>query len=184
MLGRATRRPRAPGSSFSASGRARLRSLVRSAEINIASRGQARAWRWIRATRHLSMVSRIFAAWPGRPACGPGRSRGPAWGSSEIRFARLRDEGVPVVIKFALVFGADELRPGIDGGPIGDGRGPGRGKDAFIFDRKMELQNLATVIGIEVPTTAGVGIFFGVAFHRVFGSVVIDEPVAFHHVQL
>src|SRR5216683_1716177 len=78
---------------------------------------------------------------------------------SKIRLLCLRHRGVLPAIVFMDVFAADEVRPRAHGGPIGDGRRPGHREDAFILDRKMELQHLAPVVGVEFPTPAGAEIF-------------------------
>src|SRR5215813_9992724 len=51
---------------------------------------------------------------------------------SKIRLVRVRDLGVLVCVVFTPVFGADQLRPWIQGAPIRDGRGPRRREHALI----------------------------------------------------
>src|SRR5258708_4967455 len=67
------------------------------------------------------------------------------------------------------------------------GRRPGHREDAFIFDRELELQVLASVavVGCRacIGAPRGAQILPCVPFQSFFRSFVIDEPVAFHDVQ-
>src|SRR5260370_38635913 len=65
---------------------------------------------------------------------------------SEVRLVRSRDLGVVFIIILGPVFRTDPFRYLVGPGHIGQGRGPGRREDAFIFDRQMKLQELASVI--------------------------------------
>src|ERR1700704_6129883 len=84
---------------------------------------------------------------------------------------------------FTRIFSADKVRPFAQGGPISNGRRPGHREDAWILDGKLELQHLAAVVGVEVPATTRAPILFGIALHRIFCVVVVNEPVALHYMQ-
>src|SRR6266853_3896260 len=65
---------------------------------------------------------------------------------SEIRLVRPRHRGVPSGQRqFQRVLGTDNFPPCFGAAPVGYGRRPGHGEDAFIFDRELELQVLAPV---------------------------------------
>src|SRR5580692_2104661 len=100
---------------------------------------------------------------------------------SEIRLASSRDLRVLVGIVFMPVFGADNLPPfrGIE--RIGYGRGPRRREGALILDREMDLQVVAGVIEIERALVTHK--LLVASFQRTFRGFVIEQRVAFHHVQ-
>src|SRR5450755_1930190 len=90
------------------------------------------------------------------------------------------------------IFGADSLRkfargPSVNTGPVDDGRGPWRREGAFVLDRDIELQVIAP--GVQIGDHSGViseggRILFRASLQYLVRSFVVDEPIAFNHVQL
>src|SRR5208283_1255791 len=100
---------------------------------------------------------------------------------SEIRLGSGRDLRVLVGIVFMHVFGADDFPPfrGIE--RISYGRSPRRREGALILNSEMDLQVVAGVIEIEGALVAHE--LLVAAFQRAFRGFVIEQRVAFHHVQ-
>jgi hypothetical protein len=78
------------------------------------------------------------------------------------------------------VFGANKFVPFDERAAICYGRGPGRGEDAFILDRELPLQVLASIVRAPGPQDL---ILFCVPFQRLFRGFVIHQPISFDHVQ-
>src|SRR5258706_12928471 len=76
----------------------------------------------------------------------------PNWPSpaSKIRRACGGNGGILAAVIFELVLGADMFDPLTGGAAIDHHRGPGRGENAGIFHRDLELEMLARVRGIEL----------------------------------
>src|SRR5215831_19592768 len=122
-----------------------------SAGFCVAARSKAK--RWLNKCR---VVKGALWARLAPPGCPKGHAvlcpilRGSCAARSEIRLVCCRDLGILVVIIFADVFGADEFRPFSPGAPIRHERRPRLREDAFVFDRKFELQPAAQIVGIDV----------------------------------
>src|SRR6266436_2948445 len=69
---------------------------------------------------------------------------------SEVRLVGGWDIGVVVVVILRPVFRTDSFRNLVGPRHIGQGRRPGRCEDAFIFDRQMQLQELASVLAKDI----------------------------------
>src|SRR6516162_8828624 len=120
----------------------------------------------------------------GREHIGPSRVRGLVQTQStcdlEIRLVRPRDGGF--LSREPLgVFGANRFGPVVGAAPIGHGRGPRRLEHACVFDRELELQELARMF--RVPDSWRDLILLGVPFESLFGGCVIDHPISFDDVQ-
>src|SRR5882672_1317043 len=109
---------------------------------------------------------------------------------SEVRLQRRRNTrllvrvilGHPRVVMFD-VLGADALLPfRVYRTEVGDGRGPWHGEDAWVIDRKFQLQPSAPICRIDVvgPDMAP---FLFAARLRLFGGVVVDETITLDHVE-
>ena len=62
------------------------------------------------------------------------------FGTLEVRLFRLRSVGVPVVIVFVDVFGADRFRPITDHAPISHASRPRRRENTGVLHRELDLQ--------------------------------------------
>jgi CRP-like cAMP-binding protein len=67
--------------------------------------------------------------------------------TSEIRLVCLRD--VPDPASFPRVLGTDIFRDCTQGAPISHGCRPRHRENAFILDRKLKLEPLAAIIGVD-----------------------------------
>src|SRR5215831_3272684 len=83
------------------------------------------------------------------------------------------------------VFGAGTFQPFISASriyptPISYGCGPGHSEDTLVLYRKLELQPLALVVGVDVHSDR-IGqkaeIFVGDALQCVFRGVVVKQPI-------
>src|SRR6516165_5838689 len=101
---------------------------------------------------------------------------------SEIRLVRSRHRGVPSGIIFVPVFGADIFRPFAQGAPISYDRRPRHSEDAFILDRKLELQSFALIVGVDSPLGHAAILFF-TSFLRFFRGFEIKQTITLHHMQ-
>src|ERR1700674_2415993 len=110
-----------------------------------------------------------------RPPCTSIRSL-----PSEIRFVRPRYFGVLSRIPLD-VFGANLLHPVGGAKSISHGRGPRRREDPFILDSELELQVLASMVRVPHPLSDDT--LLGVPFETLFRGFVINQPIAFDHVQ-
>src|SRR5260370_109159 len=101
---------------------------------------------------------------------------------SKIRLGGNRDADVFVSVESSRVFGAGDLRPFKTVARINHARGPGCRERASILDGEIDLQVLVSVVGGE-----GAGLTpkpLSGALPCTFRGFVIDQPIAFHHVQL
>src|ERR1051325_11129380 len=106
-------------------------------------------------------------------------------GTSEIRTVRYGHGGEFSGIPFG-VFGADKFEPLVYSTPERHSRVPWCSEGAFILDRDVDLHPLTFVIGIERRSVIRIHlmeILFGIAFDCFHGSRIIEQTVAFHHMQ-
>src|SRR5882672_11668446 len=101
---------------------------------------------------------------------------------SKIRLGGNRKADVLVAVESSRVFGAGDLRPFKTVARINHARGPRRRERACILDREIDLQVLVSIVGGE--GAGGAPKLLCGAFQRAFRGFVIDEPIAFDHVQL
>jgi len=87
----------------------------------------------------------------------------------------------------SVVLGTDHFPPCLGSAAVSDGRRPGHREDAFVFDSELQLQVLAPVIVVGRRTCIGAGrgpqILPCVPFQSFFRSFVIEQAIAFDHMQ-
>jgi hypothetical protein len=99
---------------------------------------------------------------------------------SEVRLVSARNVGLfPGIVVLIAVFSTDHFRPCVGPWHISQGRGPRRREHALIFDRHVQLQELASVlaegIAVEQP------ILPYVPLDRVFHVIVFAQPIGRAH---
>jgi hypothetical protein len=103
----------------------------------------------------------------------------------EIRFVRGRHRGVLSGVPLD-VLGAGIFRPlghqRSQGTPVCHRRRPWHGENAFILDRKLELQPLALVVGVGCKGEIGslqADVLSAAALFCFFCGLVVDQPISY-----
>ena len=107
---------------------------------------------------------------------------------SEVRLVCMRNVSLRSRWVPAPIFGTDEFRPSAwnseQRSRVCNCSGPWPRKCALVLDVEFKLQVLAPVIRVEAEGLSNQAeIFFFIPVQRWFRKIVIEEPIAFHHMQ-